>query len=69
MRDSADSERALERVAIYMAEILLSSVVGFTSGVISGAVVAGPQGSLIGGILGALLATWFTGRLISPFSS
>ena len=68
MWDSANFERALERVAIYMAEILLSSVVGFTYGVISGAVVAGPQGSLIGGILGALLTAWFAGRLISPFS-
>ena len=68
MWDSANFERALERVAIYMAEILLSSVVGFTSGVISGAVVAGPQGSLIGGTLGALLAAWFAGRLISPYS-
>jgi len=68
MRDSADSERAFERVAIYVAEILLSSVVGFTSGVISGAVVAGARGSLIGAILGVLLAAWFAGKLISPFS-
>ena len=68
MRDSTNFGSAFERVAIYMAQILLSSVLGFTYGVISGAVVAGPQGSLIGGILGALLTAWFAGRLISPFS-
>jgi hypothetical protein len=68
MRDSINFWGAFERVAIYMAEIVLSSLLGFTFGVISGAVVAGPQGSLIGGILGALLTAWFAGRLISPFS-
>jgi len=67
MRDSTNFWGAFERVAIYLAEIVLSSVLGFTLGVISGAVVAGPQGSLIGGILGALLAAWFVGRLIIPF--
>jgi len=68
MRDSTNFGRAFESVAIYMAQILLSSVLGFTFGVISGAVVAGPQGSLIGGILGALLTAWFVGRFLSPFS-
>jgi len=67
MRDSTNLGRAFETVAIYMAEIVLSAILGFTLGVISGAVVAGPQGSLIGGILGALLAAWFVGRLIIPF--
>ena len=68
MRDSTNLGRAFERVAIYMAEILLSSTLGFTLGVISGAVAAGPRGSLIGGILGALLAAWFVGKLIIPFN-
>ena len=67
MRDSTNSGREFERVAIYMATIVLCSVLGFTIGVISGAVVAGPQGSLIGAILSALLAAWFAGKLISPF--
>ena len=67
MRDSTNFCGAFERVAIYMSEIVLSSVLGFTSGVISGAMVAGPRGSLIGGILGALLAAWFGGRVINPF--
>jgi len=68
MRDSTNLGRVFERVAIYMAEIVLSSVLGFTFGVISGAVVAGSQGSLIGAILGALVAPWFAGRFLSPFS-
>jgi outer membrane lipoprotein SlyB len=68
MRDSTNFGSAFERVAIYMAEIVLSSIFGFTLGVISGAVVAGPRGSLIGGIVGALLAAWFVGKLISPFN-
>ncbi len=68
MRDSTNLGRAFETVAIYIAEIILCSVLGFTFGVISGAVVAGSQGSLIGGILGGLLAAWFVGRLINPFS-
>jgi len=68
MRDSTNFWGAFERVAIYLAEIVLSSVLGFTFGVISGAVVAGPQGSLIGGILGALLTPWFAGRFLIPFS-
>ena len=68
MRDSTNFGKALERVAIYMAEIVLISVLGFTCGAISGAVVIGPTGSLVGGILGALLAAWFAGRLINPFS-
>ena len=68
MRDSTNSGSEFERVAIYMATIVLCSVLGFTIGVISGAVVAGPRGSLIGGILGALLAPWFAGRLTSPYS-
>ena len=46
MRDNTNFGSAFERVATYMAQILLSSVLGYTYGVISGAVVAGPQGSL-----------------------
>jgi outer membrane lipoprotein SlyB len=68
MRDSTNFGSAFERVATYMAEIVLSSIFGFTLGVISGAVVAGLRGSLIGGILGALLAPWFAGRFLIPFS-
>jgi fructose-specific phosphotransferase system IIC component len=68
VRDSTNFGRTLDRVAIYMAEIVLISVLGFACGAISGAVVTGPTGSLVGGILGGLLAAWFAGRLISPFS-
>jgi len=68
MRDSTNLGSAFERVAIYMAVIVLISALGFTYGVISGAVVAGPQGSLIGGILGALLTAWLAGKVINPFS-
>ena len=68
MRNSANLGKVFERVAIYMAEILLSCVLGFTFGVVSGAVVAGARGSLIGGIGGALLTAWFAGRLISPYN-
>ena len=37
MRDSTNFWGAFERVAIYLAEIVLSSVLGYTYGVISGA--------------------------------
>jgi hypothetical protein len=68
MRNSAKVGKVFERVAIYMAEILFICVLGFTFGVVSGAVVSGARGSLIGGIGGALLAAWFAGRLISPYN-
>ena len=69
MRDSDDFGKAFERVAVYMAGIVVGSLLGFTYGAIAGAVVVGPRGSLIAGILGGLLAGFFAWRLIRDFFS
>ena len=59
-----DFGRAFERGAIYMASIVVGSVLGFTYASIAGAVFAGPRGSLVAGILGGLLAGWFAWQLV-----
>ncbi len=46
MRDSVDFGKAFERMAVYMAGIVVGSLLGSTYGAIAGAVVVGPRGSL-----------------------
>jgi hypothetical protein len=56
MRDRDDFGRAFERVAVYVAGIVIGSVLGLTYGGIAGAAFAGFRGFLMAGILGGLLA-------------
>ncbi len=59
-----DFGRAFERGAIYMAGVVVGSVLGFTYASIAGAVFAGPGVSLIAGIIGGTLAGWLAWQLI-----